>query len=83
MYLDFGLESSLNKSLVMELARCEYIQRRENVIAVGNSGTGKTHVALGLGLAACQRGMSVGFTTAAALVHEMMEARDERRLLNL
>ena len=38
---------------------------------------------LGLGLAACQRGMSVGFTTAAALVHEMMEARDERRLLNL
>ena len=67
----------------MELARCEYIQRRKNVIAVGNSGTGKTHVALGLGLAACQRGMSVGFTTAASLVHELMEARDERRLLNL
>ena len=36
-----------------ELARCEYVQSRENVIAVGNSGTGKTHVALGLGLAAC------------------------------
>ena len=80
---DFPAIPSLNKSLVMELARCEYIQRRENIIAVGNSGTGKTHVALGLGLAACQRGMSVGFTTAAALVHEMMEARDERRLLNL
>ena len=48
-----------------------------------NSGTGKTHVALGLGLAACQKGMSVGFTTAAALVHELMEARDDRRLLNL
>ena len=80
---DFPAIPSLNKALVMELARCEYIQRRENVIAVGNSGTGKTHVALGLGLAACQRGMSVGFTTAAALVHELMEARDERRLLNL
>ena len=66
-----------------ELARCEYIQRRENVIAVGSSGTGKSHVALGLGLAACQLGMSVGFTTAAALVHELMEVRDERRLLNL
>ena len=79
---DFPAIPSLNKALVMELARCEYIQRRENVIAVGNSGTGKTHVALGLGLAACQRGMSVGFT-AAALVHELMEARDERRLLNL
>ena len=46
-------------------------------------GAGKTHVALGLGLAACQRGMPVGFTTTAALVHELMEARDERRLLNL
>ena len=80
---DFTAIPSVNKQLVMELARCEYIQRRENVIAVGNSGTGKTHVALGLGLAACQRGMSVGFTTAAALVHELMEARDEKRLLNL
>jgi DNA replication protein DnaC len=38
---------------------------------------------LGLGLAACQKGLSVGFTTAAALVHELMEARDERRLLRL
>ena len=81
--IDFPAIPSLNKALVMELARCEYIQRRENVIAVGNSGTGKTHVALGLGLAACQRGMSVGFTTAASLVHELLEARDERRLLNL
>ena len=69
--------------LAMQLARCEYVDRRENVIAIGNSGTGKTHVALGLGLAACQRGLSVGFTTAASLVHELIEARDERRLLNL
>ena len=73
----------VNKHLVMQLARCEYVDRRENVIAVGNSGTGKTHVALGLGLAACQRGLSVGFTTTASLVHELIEARDERRLLNL
>ena len=48
----------------MQLARCEYVDRRENVIAIGNSGTGKTHVALGLGLAACQRRLSVGFTWA-------------------
>ena len=72
----------MNKQLVMELARCKYIEHRENVIAIGNSGTGKTHIALGLGLAACQRGLSVGFA-AAALVHELMDARDERRLLNL
>jgi DNA replication protein DnaC len=68
---------------VLELARCEWIERRENVIALGPSGTGKTHIALGLGLAACQKGLTVGFTTAAALVHELMEARDERRLLRL
>ena len=80
---DFLAIPSVNKALVMELARCEYIERRESVIAVGNSGTGKTHIALGLGLAACQQGMSVGFTTAAGLVPELMEARDDRRLLNL
>ena len=72
---------SVNKHLVIQLARCEYVDRRENVIAVRNSGTDKTHVALGLGLAACQRGLSVGFTTTAALVHELIEARDERRRL--
>ena len=81
--LDFLAIPSVNKALVLQLARCEYIERRENVIAIGNSGTGKTHIALGLGLAACQRGMSVGFTTAAALVHKLMEATDDRRLLNL
>ncbi len=80
---DFLALPSLNKTLVLELARSEYIARRENVIALGNSGTGKTHIALGLGLAACQKGLPVGFTTAAALVHELMEARDEKRLLRL
>jgi DNA replication protein DnaC len=80
---DFTAIPSLNKTLVLELARSEYIARRENVIAVGNSGTGKSHIALGLGLAACQKGLSVGFTTAAAVVHEMIEARDEKRLLRL
>ena len=86
--LDFPAIPSLNKALVMELARCEYIQRRENVIAVGNSGTGKTHVALGPsassgGAAACQRGMSVGFTTAAGLVHEMMEGQGRKAPVEL
>ena len=78
---DFSAIPKLNKMQVLELARCEWIERRENVIALGPSGTGKTHIALGLGLAACQRGLSVGFTTAAAVVNELMEARDERRLL--
>ena len=77
---NFAAQPSLNKALVLELMRCEWIEKRQNCIALGPSGTGKTHTALGLGLAACQKGYSVAFTTAAALVHELMEARDERRL---
>lgn len=80
---DFTAIPSLNKMLVLELARCGYILRRENIIALGNSGTGKTHVALALGLAACQKGFSVAFTTAASLVSQLLEARDEKRLLRL
>ena len=80
---DFKVIASLNKALTMELARCAFVDRRENVIALGPSGTGKTHVALGLGLAACQKGLKVRFTTAAALVHELIEAADERRLQRL
>lgn len=80
---DFKAMASLNKNLVMELARCEYMDRYENVIALGPSGTGKTHIALGLGLVACQKGLKVRFTTAAALVHELIEAHDEKLLLRL
>jgi DNA replication protein DnaC len=80
---DFSAIPSLNKMLVLELARCEYITRRDNLIALGNSGTGKTHVALALGLVACQRGFSTLFLTAHALAHQLMEAKDEKRLLKL
>ena len=78
---DFLAIPSLNKTMVLELARCEFLTRRENVLLLGNSGTGKTHIALALGLAACQRGHRVRFTTAAALVSELIEARDEKKLL--
>ena len=80
---DFRAIPSLNKMQVLELASCEWIDRRENVPmlkaclrhdALGPNGTGKTHISLGLGLAACQKGMFIGFTTAAALVHELMES---------
>ena len=78
---DFLAIPSINKTVVLELARSEFLTRRENVLLLGNSGTGKTHIALALGLAACQRGHRVRFTTAAALVSELIEARDERKLL--
>ena len=80
---DFKAIPSLNKMLVLELARCDYITGNDSIIAVGNSGTGKTNIAIGLGLAACQKGLTVGFITASALVHELLEARDEKRLLRL
>jgi DNA replication protein DnaC len=78
---DFLAIPSLNKSLVLDLGRCEFIERKENILALGNSGTGKTHIALALGLAACQKGFRVRFTTAASLAHELIEAKDERRLM--
>jgi DNA replication protein DnaC len=77
---EFSAIPSLNKALVLELARSEFLLRRENVLLLGNSGTGKTHLALALGLSACQRGHRVRFTTAAAMVHELLEAKDEKRL---
>ena len=79
---EFKAIPSLSKIQVLELARCEWIERRENVIALGPSGTGKTHVAQGLGLAACQRGLSVGFVplskTGAELLFELVSQRYER-----
>ena len=80
---DFAAIPSLDKKRVMELAECEYVEHRENVIILGDSGTGKTHVALGLGLAACRKGLSVGFTTAASLVRELLETRAEWSVLRL
>jgi DNA replication protein DnaC len=77
---DFLVSPSLNRTLVLELARCEFLSRKENLLLLGNSGAGKSHVALALGLAACQRGR-VRFITAAVLVSELIEARDDRHLL--
>jgi len=77
---DFNAIPSLNKQLVLELARCEYIKRLENVLALGNAGTGKTHLAIALGMAACCEGFRVKFTTAAGLVTALLEARDQKAL---
>lgn len=80
---DFSALPYLDRALVVDLARCNFVARHENVIAIGNSGTGKTHVAVALGLAACRRGFSVRFVTAAALAREMIETHDQRRLTQL
>ncbi len=81
---DFDAIPTLNKKLVVDLARSDFVDRRENVIALGPSGVGKTHVAIALGVAACQRGIKTRFATAAAIVHELIEVHDdEKRLLRL
>ena len=65
----------LSKPKVLELARCEWIEQKSNCCLVGSHGTGKTHVSIALGQAACRRGLRVRFLTAAALVTELEKAR--------
>jgi DNA replication protein DnaC len=77
---DFTAQPSLNRALVVELSRCDYIDRRETVILLGGPGTGKTHVAIGLAAAACQRGKKVRFFRVAELLTQLLEAREERAL---
>ena len=80
---DFTALPGLDRTLVVDLARCDFIARHENVIALGDSGTGKTHLAVALGLAACRKGFSARFVTAAALARELIETHDQRRLTQL
>ena len=63
--------------------RCEYIDKRENVLLVGNSGTGKTHLATALAMEACGRGKRVRFFRVTELITQLMEAREERQLARM
>jgi DNA replication protein DnaC len=80
---DFLAVPSLNKKQVLELARCEWIDHKENVVFLGNPGVGKTHLSIALGMAACQRGYGVRMFTAAGLVNALVEARNDKALLRL
>ena len=77
---DFTAQPSLNRALIVELSRCEFIDRRESVLLLGGPGTGKTHVAIGLAAAACQRGKRVRFFRVTELLTQLLEAREERAL---
>jgi DNA replication protein DnaC len=77
---DFAQQPGINEELVRELLVGEFIDRNENVLLIGNSGTGKTHLAIALGLAACHDGRSVRFFGVTGLVTALLEAREDRRL---
>lgn len=77
---DFAALPSLNKHKVLELARGEWISGKTNVCLIGTPGTGKTHLAIALGLAACRAGQRVRFFTAASLVNRLEEAQKQYQL---
>jgi len=79
----FASQPSVNEALVRELMRGQYIVDRENVLIVGNSGTGKTHLATALAFAACAQGRKVRFFTVTQLVRLLLETREERSLQRL
>lgn len=78
--LDWSALSGISKPKILELASCEYLAKAEDVVLAGPIGTGKTHLAIALGVEAARRRRRVLFVRAADLVRELLEARDERLL---
>jgi DNA replication protein DnaC len=77
---DFGTQSGLDRDEVLELAGGAFVQEASNIVLIGGVGTGKTHLAIALGLACCQQEYRVRFTTAAELANALVEAKQESRL---
>ncbi len=77
---DFLLLPTLPKAQVLALAEGRFIRQKENVICLGDTGTGKTHVAIAVGLGALQAGYRVRFVTAVTLAQELLQAQQEYRL---
>lgn len=77
---DFGRAPALPEVQLRQLAEGDYIDRAETIILMGEPGTGKTHLATALGVAAAQQGRAVRFASAGQLVNELVEAKDAREL---
>jgi DNA replication protein DnaC len=80
---DFLARPSVNKMMVLELARCSFIDDRENVLFIGNPGTGKSHLATAIAAEACAKGYRVRFFRVTELVTALIEAKDQRMLARL
>lgn len=79
----FSSIAGLNERQILQLAGCEYIARKENILFIGDGGTGKTHLSIGLGICACEKDYVTGFYTVAGLINQMVESRTESRLTRL
>jgi len=77
---DFSLQSSVNQKLIRELMGGEYIDKKENILLAGSSGTGKSHLASALGFAGCSQGRKVKFFTVRELVTHLIEMTEQRQL---
>lgn len=77
---DLGATPSVNPATIATLATCAYLDTGEPIVLLGDSGTGKSHLLIAFGLAACEQGRRVRYATTAQLVNELAEAADERRL---
>jgi len=79
----FEAQPTINRVLVSELMRGEYIEKRESIILIGHPGTGKTHIATAFGIAACGQGKKVRFYRVTELITQLMEVREERQLMRM
>lgn len=79
----FSAIAGLNERYILQLAGCEYIARKENILFIGDGGTGKTHLATSLGLCACDKDYTTGFYTVAGLINQMLESQNELKLTRL
>ncbi|MFD1738328.1 ATP-binding protein, partial [Bacillus salitolerans] len=73
---DFSLMPSLNRNKFLTLAKGEFVEKKENIIFLGNSGTGKSHLATGLGIEMIHNGYKTKFITASELVEELLMANE-------
>lgn len=81
--LDMSRFEHLDPAFLHQLGTCDFVSKRQNIVMIGNSGTGKSHLSIALGLKACMAGMDVRFYTAANLSNELVEAQEYKKLMKL
>lgn len=77
---DFDANSNINPATIHQLATGEWVRKGQPLCLIGDSGTGKSHLLIGMGTAAAEKGFRVKYTLATRLVNELVEAADEKQL---